>query len=547
MAIVVVQVGQCGNQIGDELFTQLAAVSGIASKAPGGKVAGKGPGSQQRVCSPSPFFTENGTARCVLVDSEPKVVQGVLQRHPGYIREDNVVYGQSGRGNNWGLGYYGVNDPHSKRAEQRSAATQRAFRNLHKGQRTQDDTLLTNALRALHMETRRTNDMSDFEAIILLHSLSGGTGSGMASRLAERIRLYFVEPADGEAEVDETFEDKMRTLDGLDGMLVDKRRARYFVAIPLAPLALGELATQGINAALTLQVLMKQVDAILLLRNDDALNAGDDSSSPTRALLPKCSTFKEVNELMVGVLLPIFHYGMAPGAVEVLVHHCAPRRSPQTGGNVILTLLPTPQRVYERYRGAAQRIRFYALYGGKDFMPGCSPELPAAQLLSPSALQRRSGGESGESSPTGRGRGRGRGRKPLWQSVHRRAPRDPACFGYSDEDENESEQQRSPRQQEDAAFATVNVSVPASLKSYYASLRRGPIVSFLQEVEGVAVLNQARELNRALLLPLLRSAALKVKVGAYMSFFQEVGVTAERITKAYRSVAEDLLNAEEIH
>lgn len=573
MAVVVVQVGQCGNQVGDELFSQLAAITGIGISPPpgcsdeGGERTARTPRATHAnpsssrgplvASAASPFFTKSGFARCVLVDSEPKVVHGVLKRHPHFIRKENVVCGQSGRGNNWGLGYYGVNDPHSKRTEHRSAATSRAFKNLHKAQRVQDDGLFTNALRAIHSETRRTADAEDFEAIIMIHSLSGGTGSGLASRLAERIRLYFVEPPDGAAGVDEVYEDKMRRLDGLDGMLVEKRRARYFVAIPLAPMAIGEMSTQGINAALTMQVLLKQADALLLLRNDDALSPGDarGCSSSTSAgageasLLPKCMTFKEANELLVGMLLPIFHYGTAAHCgVESLIRQCAPRGAADTGGNVVLTLLPTPQRVYERFRGCAHRARFYALHEGKEFLPGCKPEFPESVVLCPGAL-REGGEESGTRQGTkqrGRGGGRAGGRRPLWQAVNRRRPATEAEFhlGRDDGDDAVSPHGSQAEDEEDACYCALSVTVPAAIREYYRLQRRSPVSTFLDQVEGVAVLNQTRELNPSLIFPLLRSAALKVKVGAYVSPYQDVGVTTARIEEAYRNVAEAMLNGE---
>eukprot|EP00796_Vickermania_ingenoplastis_P012927 gene12927-8784_t len=509
MAIVVVQVGQCGNQLGDELFSQLALAHGLGITPPAGTPP-RQPAAPKPHNGASPFFTSSGFARCVLVDAEPKVVHGVLKRHPHFIRTENVIFGQSGRGNNWGLGYYGVNDPRSKRHEGKSAGETRAFRNLHKGQRVADDGLFSNALRAIHNETRRTGDLDDFEAIVLLHSLSGGTGSGLASRLAERIRLYFVEPPDGEPEVDEVHEEKMRRIDGLDGMLTDKRRARYFISIPLAPMAVGELATQGINATLTLHVLLQKVDAILLLRNDDVLSPGASSSTSAgaggAALLPKCTTFKEANELLAGLLLPVLRYGQSPGCIETLLHQCA------------LAALPTR---------------------GTDFLPGCEPEFPSAVILTAAALAARRGEDGGD---TGGSR-----RSP---STARAA--DPMSFDYEEEVDEESSHSASRRrpgeeeEQENASYHASRVAVPPALREYFASLRRSPAAAFFSAVEGVAVLNQARELNKSLLFPLLFSAAVKVKVGAYLNTYQDVGVTSARIEKAYRAVAEAQLNVEEV-
>lgn len=847
---MVVQVGQCGNQIGDELFHQLSMIHCAESvgSSPTSRAAGvgdravlgvsMGPGSPphgntaahaKRVNST--FFTRDGFARCVLIDSEPKVVQGVHSRHRSIIRPENVVHGQSGRGNNWGLGYFGVNDPryikkrHEPMPEMNSKSTSRghysdvrredagsggqqnrvgkrggvnnegrnsysgtlhlqhgghengshragrrngrglgrrgeeegedygeqgfqrnplpadsrqAFKNLHKSQRIQDDGLFARALQAIYNETRRTADIErdeengleveeGFESIILLHSLSGGTGSGLASRLAERIRLYFVQPPKGAPDVDEVLEDRMRQLDGLDGCLwMEKRRAKYLISIALAPMSVGEVATQSINAALTLQLLLRYTDAVLLLRNDDLLSedeavgvgrGGDGDGGPRstiRTLIPACITFKEMNEVFVALLLPLFHYGhpccaftserggggrtrtgrggrrpsLCSAGVEAIVNQVAPPGCRQTGQNILLTLLPTPQRVYGRFRGHVHRCRFYGLYGGKEFLPGCRPEPPDASVLlsrhasdrhhwlaggngareaddwnrnelgvskgddagawmmtlrdesentsphSPSTRgnnNNNNSGAQGEHNKVGGGtRGRVLVRRPLWQSVEPRPAagrdnrtgwRDPNDTSEADDNDNVTardndlsdsntnanssngvgreiheggggdlvettaavkgkgscvvssslpslpssggvSQKRPSRLPPPASRASdkaeagkwyrtlvydcVSVQVPPALRQYYSSARRSPIASFLEKVEGVALLNQARELSGSLLFPLLRSVAFKVKVGAYMSIYEEVGITPARIEQAYQMVAEALLNAEEL-
>lgn len=824
MAVVVVQVGQCGNQIGDEFFHQLSLIhrKELSSSGPLGRVSGdissySGSGAsfspaQSSTCANrvhSTFFTRDGFARCVLIDSEPKVVQGVYQRHPQFIRQENMVYGQSGRGNNWGLGYFGVNDPRyikkryeplqenrnsndsssgggsgkqqnfderrrqvgdgkglrertgpdangctggavrktRRTSEEGGGAGRRvsdsfprnplpsddrhAFKNLHKSQRIQDDGLFAKALNAIYNETRRTADIEDdcdegFESIILLHSLSGGTGSGLASRLAERIRLYFVQPPDGAPDVDELLEDKMRQQDGLDGCFwMEKRRAKYLISITLAPMTIGEVATQSINSALTLELLLRHTDAILLVRNDDLLSQDAGSmpyhshlratSSPSpqedavtagegggmgmfRSLLPPCTTFKDANEVIVALLLPLFHYGYpcssltaakgsrdrkgktgfggdAPpsynsAGVEAIVSQVAPRGCRETGCNTLLTLLPTPQRVYGRFRHLVHRCRFYGLQGGKEFLPGCRPEPPDASIvLSRRAAERHQwlasgNGSRNEMAPWNGGngggggwtsslreddnnfsslstssslhpggsphegkdrRGHGTSRQPLWQSVaprssaelaNRKKWQDPNDFVLGDDtdhpnanegaegqengskdDSNRVERgplngkrhsqigeggegrgrkgitpqalssspssgvqtkmklipatRRSAAAEEEKCVQTlvydcITIQVPPTLRQYYASVRRSPIASFLEKVEGVAVLNQVRELDASLLFPLLRSVAFKVKVGAYMSIYEEVGIPTTKIEQAYRAVAEALLIAEEV-
>ncbi|CAD2215269.1 Tubulin/FtsZ family, GTPase domain containing protein, putative [Angomonas deanei] len=502
MAIVCVLVGQCGNQLGDELLSQLAVITDK------GKV-------------PSPFFHSERKARFVLVDSEPKVVEGFARRQKELIRPDNVVFGQSGRGNNWALGYYGINVEHSKRSEARSVGKDRAFANLHRGQRESDDNLIKRALQAIYMETRRTSDAEEFEAIIVMHSLVGGTGSGVASRLAEKIRLYFIEPPEG-VRVDEVYEDKMARMDGLDGMMFEKRRARYLLSVTVAPQSLGEMCTQGINASLTLNVLQKQTDAVILLRNDDAMTSGNEKrGSSSSTLVTRASTFKEANEILISTLLPVFGFGVSgAGSVGLLVEHCAPRIPRITGGNNILSLVPTPQRTYEAFKKSVLRGCFYPIQGAKDFMPGCKAQVPVEALLSQSAMARFMIQKGEVEVP----RGKQRVFKDRWD----------------DQTEEEQDKDSPPEIQE------IPVQAPSKLSAYYKKLKNAPVTSLYEQIEGVLVMNEVRELNQRLLFPLLRSAALKVKAGAFLSTYQDVGVEIRNIESAYHEVAQILSAAEDL-
>ena len=73
MAVVTVQVGQCGNQLGASLFQALheyAAPSPTAS-------AGAAVAAARADCRRS-FFRDEGVARAVIVDTEPKVIQRIV-------------------------------------------------------------------------------------------------------------------------------------------------------------------------------------------------------------------------------------------------------------------------------------------------------------------------------------------------------------------------------------------------------------------------------------------------------------------------------------
>ena len=80
---ILVQLGQCGNQIGAELTHQLFE-SGDRSQ----------------------FFTEKRSGsyqvRSVLVDMEPKVLTEIVNKKQNYeYAKNNVISSSSGSGNNW--------------------------------------------------------------------------------------------------------------------------------------------------------------------------------------------------------------------------------------------------------------------------------------------------------------------------------------------------------------------------------------------------------------------------------------------------------------
>lgn len=77
-----------------------------------------------------------------------------------------MIYTQNGRGNNWALGY---SDTYKEKAD--------------------DENLMFDS--ALELLRKRSERMSYFRGTLLFHSLAGGTGSGLGSRLVESYRDYF--------------------------------------------------------------------------------------------------------------------------------------------------------------------------------------------------------------------------------------------------------------------------------------------------------------------------------------------------------------------
>lgn len=88
MSSIILLVGQCGNQVGHELMS-------LIDKS-----------------DTHPLSHRDGKLRCVCVDSETKVINHNYRedmRSGRLYREENMISGQRGRGNNWALGYHGLN------------------------------------------------------------------------------------------------------------------------------------------------------------------------------------------------------------------------------------------------------------------------------------------------------------------------------------------------------------------------------------------------------------------------------------------------------
>ncbi|KAG6545061.1 hypothetical protein Mapa_013757 [Marchantia paleacea] len=152
MGVVVVQLGQGGNQMGYALFQCLASMA----------------------VSPSNEFFRSSQphsaavkARAVLVDMEPKVIQGIMKRakttavqaHRSAWTYDaqRLVAHNSGSGNNWARGYYG----HGPQC-------------------------LDSVLDAIRLEVEQCDIFGGF---VILQSLAGGTGAGLGTNLSTNDQL----------------------------------------------------------------------------------------------------------------------------------------------------------------------------------------------------------------------------------------------------------------------------------------------------------------------------------------------------------------------
>jgi tubulin beta len=153
--IVHIQAGQCGNQIGAKFWEVISDEHGID---PIGSYHGDSDLQLERI---NVYYNEavggKYVPRAILVDLEPGTMDSVRAGQYGQLfRPDNFVFGQSGAGNNWAKGYY-----------------------------TEGQELAEPILDVIRKEAESCDALQGFQ---LVHSLGGGTGSGLGTLLLNKLR-----------------------------------------------------------------------------------------------------------------------------------------------------------------------------------------------------------------------------------------------------------------------------------------------------------------------------------------------------------------------
>lgn len=155
MSCGIIQIGQCGNQIGFNIFNNLIEEMKNSSEY-----------LSQLIFNS--YFTISKTnkfqANSLLIDMESKVIDKCLKMSEkngwNYLQE-NIIHKQSGSGNNWANGFF----YHGPSVEKAFVETLSKFSERF-------DTL---------------------DSCIIINSLAGGTGSGLGSYLAVLMKDYFPE------------------------------------------------------------------------------------------------------------------------------------------------------------------------------------------------------------------------------------------------------------------------------------------------------------------------------------------------------------------
>ncbi|KAI9730856.1 MAG: gamma-tubulin [Cirrosporium novae-zelandiae] len=157
--IITIQAGQCGNSVGSSFWQQLCQEHGINQDGNLEDFATEG-GDRKDVF----FYQSDDTRyipRAILIDLEPRVINGIQTGpYKNIYNPENYYIGKQGigAGNNWAAGY---------------AA----------GDSVKEE--------VFDMIDREADGSDMFEGFMLLHSIAGGTGSGLGSFLLENMNDRF--------------------------------------------------------------------------------------------------------------------------------------------------------------------------------------------------------------------------------------------------------------------------------------------------------------------------------------------------------------------
>lgn len=205
MSVVTVQVGQCGNQLGASLFDTLHAhasqqeTSAAADAADGDTAAVAAAAS---ACRRS-FFRDGGVARAIIIDTEPKVIQRIVDhenidvrpkdsRVASHTHTDRHRRGRSSKGSSRSSGIHSTGGHKIGGAKptwrydsntqvcchaQGGAANNWAYGYFAHGAAASEA-----CLESVRRETERCDRLT---GICMLHSAAGGTGSGLGTYLTE--------------------------------------------------------------------------------------------------------------------------------------------------------------------------------------------------------------------------------------------------------------------------------------------------------------------------------------------------------------------------
>ncbi|CAM9213414.1 unnamed protein product [Ectocarpus fasciculatus] len=320
MSVVTVQVGQCGNQLGASLFQ---ALHDHANQPPAhhGGTSDEESDRARSACRKS-FFRDGGVARAVIIDTEPKVIQRIVatrgiaeestgtgtrrvaegrqsayrqtvQRRTNTTGDRNhSTVGGGGGGGGW---------RYDSGTQVCCHAQGGAANNWAYGYHAHGATFTEGCLEGVRRETERCDRLT---GLCILHSLAGGTGSGLGTCLTEALR--------------------------------DELPSAFLLNTVVGAHSSGEVILQNYNTLFTLSKLAKCSDGVLVVENDAA-------TAVCRKLLRlERPSHTDLNEVicssLVGALTPTTTATTAPAATASTLGTGVGQGGGGEGGGMLLHL-----------------------------------------------------------------------------------------------------------------------------------------------------------------------------------------------------------------
>ncbi len=302
--LVHIQAGQCGNQVGAKFWEVISDEHGID---PNGEYCGD---SELQIEHINVYYNEatggRYVPRAILVDLEPGTMDGVRAGPFGQLfRPENFVFGQSGAGNNYARGY------------------------LSDGLE-----LIDAIMDVVRKETEACDCVQGFQ---LVHSLGGGTGSGLGTLILSRVH--------------EDFNEKMKCT---------------FSVIP-SPLV-SDVVVEPYNSCLALNALLDCSD-IIFANDNEALY-----DICFRTLKLTCPTYGDLNHLVSLVMSGQTCCLRFPGQLNADLRKIATNLVPFVRMKTMMTgFAPLTSRGSQVYRALTVPELTSQMFDNKNMMAACDP------------------------------------------------------------------------------------------------------------------------------------------------------------------------------
>ncbi|KAK7032757.1 tubulin beta chain [Favolaschia claudopus] len=306
--IINMQVGQAGNQVGESFWADVLLEHSLDN---GGIYTGSDPLQLQRV---GVYFNEvNGSQpryvpRSLQIDLEAGVCDRVRNGPMGGLfSPDTFLHGESGAGNNWAKGYY-----------------------------TEGAELIDSILDVVRKQAEPCDALQGFQ---LIHSIGGGTGSGLGCLLLSKMR--------------EEFPDRMLAT---------------FSILPSPKVS--ETVVEPYNAMLSVHQLLENCDLTICIDNEALYDIS------LRALKVKSPNFKDLNGLISRVMCGVSTSLRFPGQLNGDLRKLGMNLIPFPRLHFLMpSYAPIHNAQSQSYQGTSIPELVQALFDRKNLLVACDPRL----------------------------------------------------------------------------------------------------------------------------------------------------------------------------